>query len=154
MTRIRDQYHVAVAPGVVFDIYADPERVPDWYANVSSVSGVTSPLTRPGANYVAHVRILGRAIEARVEAIEVVRPDLLVVAATAPGGGRAKAQSRFVASGGGTDVSFELDLTLPGGIFGSLAERLFLEQAIERDLRHANATLKALVELENGSRQP
>jgi hypothetical protein len=38
------------------------------------------------------------------------------------------------------------DYELPGGFFGDMADKLFMERAIERDLRHSNQNLKALCE--------
>lgn len=35
---------------------------------------------------------------------------------------------------------------LPAGLFGQLADKLFLEKAMERDLRHSTENFKALVE--------
>jgi hypothetical protein len=41
-----------------------------------------------------------------------------------------------------------MDYELPGGFFGGIADKLFMERQIERDIKHSNATFKALCEAE------
>ena len=67
---------------------------------------------------------------------------------TIPGGGTATLIQRFAAAAGGTDCTGEMEYELPGGILGGLANRLFVEGAIERDVRHTMENFKALLEAE------
>lgn len=39
-----------------------------------------------------------------------------------------------------------MDYELPGGFFGDIADRLFMERQIERDVKHSNENFKALCE--------
>jgi hypothetical protein len=149
MARVRDAFHVDAPQAFVYDIATDPERMLDWHANFVAIFDLSGPLDRPGAGYRAQLRLLGRRIEGEVVIVEAIRPTLHVFSATAPRGGRGRSVTRFTRMGAGTDVEVEIDVTLPGGLFGGLADGAFLEAAVERDIRHSNATLKALIELEH-----
>ena len=41
----------------------------------------------------------------------------------------------------------EIDYELPAGLLGQIADKLFVERTIERDLRHSIESFKALVEV-------
>jgi uncharacterized membrane protein len=45
-----------------------------------------------------------------------------------------------------------MEYELPGGLIGDLANRLFMERALERQMRHSNENLKALCEAQVPSR--
>ncbi|MGH2356885.1 MAG: hypothetical protein ACRDGJ_02595 [Candidatus Limnocylindria bacterium] len=47
-------------------------------------------------------------------------------------------------------MTVELDYELPGGLAGDIADKLFMERAIERRIRHSNENLKALAEAKAG----
>ena len=49
--------------------------------------------------------------------------------------------------GTGTEVVLEVDYELPAGIFGKVADKLFIERAVERDLRHSIENFKAFIEV-------
>jgi Polyketide cyclase / dehydrase and lipid transport. len=74
------------------------------------------------------------------------------VAGTTPGGGKARYTVRNEAAGNGTDGTFEMEYELPGGLIGDLANKLFMERALERQMRHSNENLKALCEAQVPSR--
>jgi hypothetical protein len=63
-------------------------------------------------------------------------------------GGWAKTISKLEPVGSGTEVFFELDFELPGGFLGQFADKLFVERAIERDVKHSSDNYKAIVEAE------
>jgi uncharacterized membrane protein len=48
--------------------------------------------------------------------------------------------------GTGTDSRLELDYDLPGGFVGGIADKLFVERAIERDAKHSAENFKAICE--------
>jgi uncharacterized membrane protein len=50
------------------------------------------------------------------------------------------------ATGHGTDVEVETEYDVPAGFLGVVADRLFIEKAIERQMRHATENFKALAE--------
>ena len=53
---------------------------------------------------------------------------------------------RLTPVGEGTDVTVEADYELPAGFLGHIADRLFIEKAMERQMRHGFENFKALAE--------
>jgi uncharacterized membrane protein len=45
-------------------------------------------------------------------------------------------------------MTIDLDYELPGGFLGGVADKLFAERAMARDVRHSSENFKALVEQE------
>ncbi len=92
--------------------------------------------------------LLGRKLEGRGEVAEVEKPKLLKITGTSTQGGSLTALYHFTPVGiAGTDVEMEIDYVLPAGFLGQIADKLFIEKSVERDLRHSIENFKALVEL-------
>jgi uncharacterized protein YndB with AHSA1/START domain len=149
--RVSEAFHVDAPPEFVYDIATDPERLPDWYVNITAVSEVSGPLDRPGTGYTGHFRFLGRRLEARVVVAETVRPSVHVMTATTSGGGRGHLATRFADNAGSTRVTVDVEVVLPAGFIGALVDLAFIEAALARDIRYSSATLKSLLELEYGT---
>jgi uncharacterized membrane protein len=47
-------------------------------------------------------------------------------------------------------MSIEVDYELPGGFVGGVADKLFVERAIERDIKHSLENFKAICEADVG----
>ena len=90
----------------------------------------------------------GRRLETRWEVSKVETPRLLEQTATSPAGGQATSTTTFEPAGGGTDITIEIDYELPGGFAGGMADKLFVERAIERDIKHSIENFKAICEVE------
>jgi uncharacterized membrane protein len=148
MGHVRQMSHVDAPPDKVFALTIDATRDPEWNSSVVEVKDVTGLLDRVGASYVAILKLGGRRLETRWEVSKVERPRLLELAATAPGGGHATSTTTFEPAGGGTDMTIEVDYELPGGFVGGVADKLFVERAIERDIKHSIENFKAICEAE------
>jgi coenzyme Q-binding protein COQ10 len=148
MGHVRLTAHVDVAPEQVFSIGVDAERTPEYHASIVEVKDVSGPLDRVGAGYTAAMKIAGRVYEGRWEVTRVEKPRVVELKGTMPGGGTATILQRFEAAAGGTDFTVEMEYELPGGVIGGLANKLLVEGAIERDVRHSMENFKVLVEAE------
>ena len=148
MGHIRDTFHIDAPLDVCWDIGTDAARQPEWSEGVLEVRDVTGRLDHVGASYTRVFAIAGRRLEIRFEVVRVDPLRLIEVAGTTPGGGSAHYTVRNEAAGTGTDGTFEMDYELPGGVIGDLANKLFMERALERQMRHSNENLKALCEAE------
>ena len=146
MGHIRDTFHIDAPLEVCWDIGTDAARQPEWSEGVLEVKDVTGRLDRVGAAYTRVFSIAGRRLEGRFEVVEIEPLHFMKVAGTTAGGGRASYTVRNVADGAGTNGTFEMDYELPGGVIGDLANKLFMERALERQMRHSNENLKALCE--------
>jgi coenzyme Q-binding protein COQ10 len=131
-----------------FEFGVNPERVAEWLAMVVEVKDVSGPLDTVGAGYTAAMKIAGRVYEGRWEVTRVEKPRVVELKGILPGGGTATLIQRFAAAAGGTDCTVDMEYELPGGIIGGLANKLFVEGAIERDVRHSMENFKALLEAE------
>jgi uncharacterized protein YndB with AHSA1/START domain len=146
MGHVLQMGHVDAPPDRVFALAMDATRIPEWNPAVVETKEITGPLDRVGASYVATLKLGGRRLEGRWEVSTVEKPRLLVFTGSAPGGGRATATSTFEPADEGTDISIEVDYELPGGFVGGVADKLFVERAIERDVKHSVENFKAICE--------
>ncbi len=146
MPHVRDQIRVNAPVDRVWAVVTDTDRIPEWQTTAVEVRDVTGRLDHVGARYTAVSKLAGRPIQGQWEVIQAEPHHLLELRGTAPGGGRAVARTTFAATDGATDVSVEFDYELPGGFLGQFANRLFVERALEREIRHSNENFKALCE--------
>jgi uncharacterized membrane protein len=148
MGHVRQTGHIDVPPEKAFAVAIEAARIPEWNSSVVEVKDVAGPLDQVGSSYVSVLKLGGRPLEGRWEVSRVERPRLLEFTGTAPGGGRATATNRFEAADAGTDVTIEIEYELPGGFVGGLADKLFVERSIERDVKHSVENFKAICEAE------
>jgi hypothetical protein len=140
--------HVDAAPDKAFALTIDASRDPEWNSSVVEVKDITGKLDTVGASYVAILKLGGRRLDTRWEVSKVEKPRLLELAGSAPGGGHATSTTYFEPAGGGTDITVEVDYELPGGFVGGMADKLFVERAIERDVKHSLENFKSICEAE------
>ena len=148
MGHVRHMGHVEVSPDRAFALTIDATRDPEWASSVVEVKDVTGLLDTVGASYVAILKLGGRRLETRWEVSKVEKPRLLELTASSPAGGHATSTTTFEPAGGGTDITVDVDYELPGGFVGGMADKLFVERAIERDIKHSLENFKAICEAE------
>jgi uncharacterized protein YndB with AHSA1/START domain len=147
MTQLRLSEHFEAPIDRVFDLIADVPRYPEWNASYTEIKEVTGPVAQVGTKIHAVMKLLGRPMAGWSEVVEVDRPRLIKFVGTGPEDGKLTVTYRLTPVGTGTDVESEFDYELPAGLFGQIADKLFLENAIKRDLRHSIENFKALVEM-------
>jgi uncharacterized membrane protein len=148
MGHVQQTGHIDAPPDKAFALAIDATRIPEWNSSVVEVKDITGSLDQVGASYVSVLRLGGRRLESRFEVSRAEQPRLLEFTGTAPGGGQATATNRFEPAGGGTDLAIEVEYELPGGFVGGVADKLFVERAIERDVKHSVENFKAICEAE------
>jgi carbon monoxide dehydrogenase subunit G len=146
MATVREEVHIDAPPERVWDILTDPERVAQYNVTIVEVKNPTGRLDQVGASFDAVVKVYGRRIEGRWEVVEVDPQRRIVQRGSGAGGGTATVIGTIEPSNGGTNAAVEIDYELPAGFLGELANRLFVERSVERDVRHTNENLKALAE--------
>jgi uncharacterized membrane protein len=140
--------HIDAPPDRAFALALDAARIPEWNSSVIEVKDISGSLDQVGSSYVSVLKLAGRRLDGRWEVSRVESPRVLEFAGTAPGGGRATSKNRFEPAGDGTDLTIEIDYELPGGFVGGMADKLFVERAIERDVKHSVENFKAICEAE------
>ncbi len=146
MPQVRDEVRVDAPVDRVWAVAIDANRISEWQTNVVEVRDVGGSLEQVGTRYTAVNRLAGRPIEGEWEVTRVEPNRLLELTGTAPGGGRALNRITFAPTDNATDVAVDLDYELPGGFVGQFANRLFIERALQRDIRHSLENFKALCE--------
>jgi len=148
MTDLRMTAHFDVPIEKVFELAKDYKRYPEWNVSYSEVDQVTGPTDMVGTKFHATMKLLGRPIEGWAEVAEVETPRLIKLIGTAKDGGKLTVIDRFTPVGiAGTDVEMQVAYELPAGMLGKVADKLFVEKSIERNLRHSLENFKALVEV-------
>jgi uncharacterized membrane protein len=130
----------------VFELGTDFKRFPEWNVSYNEVSEVSGPTDQVGTRIFAVMQILGGFVEGSAEIVEVDRPRMLKLIGSGDRGGALETVYRFTPAGTGTDLAIEIDYELPAGIFGQIADKVFVEKAIERAVKHSLENFKALVE--------
>jgi uncharacterized protein YndB with AHSA1/START domain len=147
MPTIRSEIEISAPPERVWEILTDPERLPQYSATIIEVSDATGPLDQVGARYRGVAKVYGRRIEGTWETTEVVPMRRIVQRGSAAGGGAATVIGTLEPTDRGTTRAVvEIDYQLPAGFLGEIANKLFIERSVERDVRHTNENLKALAE--------
>jgi uncharacterized membrane protein len=148
MGHVLQSGHIDAPPDKAFALAIDAARIPEWNSSVVEVKEISGSLDQVGSSYLSVLKLGGRPLKGRWEVSRVERPRLLEFTGTAPGGGTATTKNRFESAGGGTDLAIEIEYQLPGGFIGGMADRLFVERAIERDVKHSVENFKAICEAE------
>ena len=146
MGHVQESYHVDAPIEHVWEIAHDCSRILEFWTGLVDVRDCSGRLDRVGASFTYVYRAFGRTMDVHSETTTIERPLVSESTLTAPGGGRGMLTGRFMRSGDGTEVTYTIDYELPGGFVGSVADRLLIERAIERDMHHTAQNFKELCE--------
>ena len=146
MTTIRMTGHFDAPIERVFELGTDFKRYPEWNTVYSEIKEVIGPPDKVGTRVLGVTKVLGRRMEGWGEIVEIDPPRLLKTSGKGLEGGMVTSTYHFTPAGSGTDYEFESEYELPAGFLGQVADKLFVEKAVERDLRHSLENFKALVE--------
>lgn len=150
MTLIRKRFHFEAPIEKVFELGTDFKRYPEWNVSYPITKDIVGEPRSVGTKVVMTMRLLGREVDTTATITEIDPPRFMKLTGVSEQGGTSFAIYRLTPVGTGTDLEFEFEYELPSGILGHIADRLFVERAIERDLDHSAENFKALVE----ARQP
>jgi uncharacterized membrane protein len=128
----------------VWKTVSDPDRYPEFMANLARWETVTDGPTRIGSRYTVHWTIGSVPVGGVVELVELAEPgDLAFTSIT---GMTLRGRFRLRADGDGcTKIVFRLSYQAPGGILGLIADRLATRQ-VGRTLAETLKSLKTQVE--------
>ena len=148
MGHVHHEYHIDAPPEVAWALGRDPNRMPEWNTTTVSVKDVHGPLDRKGATYTTVSKIAGRPLEVQWQVEQADSARMTEATGSSPRGGSAHLIVRYEPDGSGTKLVVDLDYELPMGFLGDLADKLFAERAMIRDIHHSGENFKALVEEE------
>ncbi len=121
---------VAAVPERVFDLYTDPDRVPEWRPAIAEIADRTGPMQAVGTTFTTRYR--GRTPDSRGTVTASERPVRHVLEGA--GAVRYVARLALAPHAEGTLLRFALTVRLPGGPLGRLARRLVVRRKVERDV--------------------
>lgn len=118
MGRHATSLYVSASPDVVFDLYTNVDRMPEWIGGVTSVSDVTGPVDRAGTRYTVW---FGGRTASPTEILESDRPYRIV---THFGNWilQGRNSATFDHDGDGTRMTVTLDTE---GLFPAFMARIF-----------------------------
>jgi uncharacterized protein YndB with AHSA1/START domain len=145
MTHLAMSTHYDAPIERVFEFATDFAHYPEWNVNYVAVDEVIGPVDQPGTRVHGELKLLGRQVAGWGEIKAVERPRLLQMESTTEDGST-KFVYRFTPDETGTLAEYEFDYELKPGIFGAIADKLFIERSVERDLRHSMENSKAFIE--------
>ena len=151
MSKVRSEIEIAAPPERVWEVLIDPERRPQYNVSIVEVHDPSGPLDQVGSAYDAVAKVYGRRIEGRWEVTEVSPMRKIVQRGSGGAGANATVNGTIEPSGEGTRAAVEVDYQLPAGFLGEVANKLFVERSVERDVRHTLENLKELVEGESAT---
>jgi uncharacterized membrane protein len=146
MGHVKRSVRVDAPVDVCWAIGVDPARWPEFLEGAVGMRDASGMAGHVGHTFTVPYRIAGRELEVQWRITRIDKPRMIELTGTTQRGGHALTTERYEPVAGGTDVEVELDYELPGGFAGDVADRLFIERAMERQIRHSNENFKALVE--------
>jgi uncharacterized protein YndB with AHSA1/START domain len=134
----RFEVHINAPPELVFALWTDLDRTPEWVGGVARVTDVSGPLDQPGTRFIVH---FGR-MKSPTEVLDVERPRRFK---TSFGNAILKGENSatFEPDGEGTRLTQELRTRgLVSGFFG----RIFAAGSYKGSFRGELMTFKQLAE--------
>ena len=130
----------------VFALGSEFRRYPEWNVTYRLVHEVTEEPVTVGTRIHLSATTLGQTRDGWDEVVEYEPPRLMKTVGRRSDGTEVTITYRATPSGTGTDLQVEMDYELPAGILAKIADRLFIERAIDRDVRHSLENFQAIVE--------
>lgn len=129
----------------VFELATKVERIGEWnpYMETRNFSG---PIDKVGTTFDSTLKILGRRSDATGTVVEAERPRIIHIKATTLTGEKSDWIYRWEPAGAGTLCTIDVEYELPGGLVGSLVDRLLVERAFERSVAHMAENFAMLAE--------
>lgn len=138
--------HIDAPPRTVFDVAAATERLPQWLTLVTSVDAHAGRLDHEGAAFDADMKLGGEQLDVHWRVTEAAVPEHVHLEGAAGEDGSANAVFAFGLWEAGTEVTVEIDWQLPGGFLHEVADKLFVERSIARELKHSLDNLRDIIE--------
>jgi ligand-binding SRPBCC domain-containing protein len=130
----------------VWELIAHTSRLTEWAAE--EVAGASADEMIVGTRWTEKMHIAGAPLETAWRIEESVPQRKLVFAGTSTGGGKARGQHTLAPHPDGTQMTTEVEYTLPGSVLGRVLDKLMMERKTEGDINEM--LRKAKERLESG----
>lgn len=153
MSSVHVSIDIDAAPKDIWDTVMDPDRLSDWVTIHRSVSNVSSDPDSEGAKMDQVLCMRGMKFKVHWTLAKASAPNEALWEGHGPAGSKASIRYRLSGNGdddrdgdGPTTFEYTNDFSAPGGPLGSVASRIFVGGASEREAKQSLSRLKALVE--------
>jgi uncharacterized protein YndB with AHSA1/START domain len=131
----------------VWDVVMDPSRLGDWVTIHRWVRDVSSRPLREGATMTQSLHLRGVSFHVNWKLVDVHAPNHAEWEGLGPAHSRARIRYELRPDGDeATDFEYINEFHPPGGRLGTVASRMIVGAASEREAERSLARLKALVE--------
>lgn len=144
MPTIHRSIAIDASPGQVMSVLTDPNRLPDYAAGVKNVDEIDEQEGVSGGSFRVTYSVGGIPFHLRFH-IAAYEPDSRVLS-NFQGGLSGSFDWRAVPIDSGTELSLQIDYTVPGGPLSGIANRIVVERMNERNALQMLSRLKELSE--------
>lgn len=144
MSHVRETITIAAPIEQVWEFVTHTSKLTQWAAD--EIEAATADKMVVGTEWTEKMHLAGSVLEVTWRIHEAEPPRRLVYVGAAPGGGKARGTHTLEEVPGGTQFTAEIEYTLPGGIFGQIADKLIVERRTERDIDDMLSKAKATIE--------
>jgi uncharacterized protein YndB with AHSA1/START domain len=131
----------------VWDTIMDPAKLADWVTIHRSVRDVSERPLRTGSKMEQVLAVRGVSFRVKWKLVEMSAPKSAQWDGTGPAHSRARIRYELSGDGDGpTRFEYTNEFTPPGGRLGTLASRMVVGAASEREAHNSLERLKALLE--------
>jgi uncharacterized protein YndB with AHSA1/START domain len=124
-------------------LLSDASRWPDWYPGMTEID-IAAPFPEEGGKVAFKVKSAGMAMPITETVLDYQPGKLQLLQMDGMLSGRARWE--LTPEGDGTRLTTTFDYTLPGGVFGKIADALIVKRMNAKSLEEALHNFKALVE--------
>ena len=131
----------------VWDVVMDPSRLRDWVTIHRWVRDVSSRPLHEGSTMTQCLHLRGVSFHVNWKLIDMRAPNHAEWEGIGPAHSRARIRYELQSDGeGATDFEYINEFHPPGGVLGTMASRVIVGAASEREAERSLERLKALVE--------
>ena len=130
----------------VWDFITHTSRLTEWAAE--AVEAASADAMVVGTTWTEKMHVAGAPLETTWRIAEQDAERKLVFIGTSTGGGKARGQHTLAPHADGTEMTTEVEYSLPGSVFGRVLDKLVMERKTEGDI--AEMLRKAKERLEAG----
>ena len=147
MSTVQTTIDIHVPMERVWETVMDPHQLKDWVTIHRSVKDVSDEPLRKGSTFDQVLHMRGVSFHVRWTLVDVSSPNVAEWAGRGPAHSHARIRYELSDDGNGaTRFEYTNEFTVPGGRLGSVASRVIVGAASEREATNSLSRLKALLE--------
>lgn len=147
MSTVSVTIEIDAPPERVWETVMNPDKLGDWVTIHRSVKDVSDDPLKEGSTMEQTLHMRGVSFRVNWKLVDIRRPHTAQWEGRGPAHSRAKIRYKLSGDGDGpTKFEYMNDFSPPGGRLGTLASRVIVGAASEREANNSLRRLKALVE--------